>query len=97
MKRDKFYNWLNTVEKVFTFEDLADHKKVTLIAINQSGRTDVWREQLQTSRQRMGGLPTISWEKIKKHLKGYFLTPTIDKHVMQLHYLQQGDRSVGDY
>lgn len=60
MKGDEFYNWLNTLEKVFTFEDLADHKKVTLVAINQSGKTDAWREQLQTSRQQMGGLPAIS-------------------------------------
>ena len=28
MKRDEFYDWLNTVEKIFAYKDLADHQKV---------------------------------------------------------------------
>ena len=33
MKGDEFYDWLNTVEKVFAYKDLANHKKVKLVAI----------------------------------------------------------------
>lgn len=33
MKGNEFYDWLNTVAKVFAYKDLADHKKVKLVAI----------------------------------------------------------------
>ena len=57
MKGDEFYDWLNTVEKVFAYKDLADHKKVKLVAIRLRGKIDAWWEQLQKSHQHMGKLP----------------------------------------
>ncbi|XXG44747.1 hypothetical protein AAC387_Pa02g0016 [Persea americana] len=98
IKGDSFYDWLNTVEKVFAYKDLADHKKVKLVAIKLHGKADAWWEQLQKSRQRMGKPLITSWEKMKKYMNGYFLPPTYKQtHFMRLQNLQQENRSVDDY
>ena len=57
MKGDEFYDWLNTVKKVFAYKNLADNKKVKLVAIRLRGKIDAWWEQLQKSHQHMGKLP----------------------------------------
>ncbi|XXG68653.1 hypothetical protein AAC387_Pa06g1692 [Persea americana] len=98
MKGDEFYDWLNKVENVFAYKDLANHKKVKLVAIKLRGKADAWWEQLQKSRQRMGKPPIISWEKMKKYMKGIFFLPHTSKHFLcGLQYLQQGNRSLDDY
>ena len=40
MKIDEFNVWLNTIEKVFAYKDLVDHKKVKLVAIKNQ-----WKSQ----------------------------------------------------
>lgn len=64
MECNKFYDWLNIVEKVFAFKDLADHKKVKLVGIQLRARVEVWWEELQNSRQCIGKPSITSWEKL---------------------------------
>lgn len=48
MKGNEFYDWLNTVAKVFAYKDLADHKKVKLVAIKLHRRLTQGRNSFKS-------------------------------------------------
>lgn len=48
MKGNEFYDWLNTVAKVFAYKDLADHKKVKLVAIKLHRRPTQGRNSFKS-------------------------------------------------
>ena len=51
---DVFADWLNTIERVFDYDEVSKDKKVKLMSIRLNGRAFAWWEQMQMSRQRRG-------------------------------------------
>lgn len=74
LQAEGFIDWLNDVERIFDFKEVPDHAKVKLVAIKLKGRASVWWEQLRRSRDRQGNAKITDWEKMKKKMKGHFVS-----------------------
>ncbi|KAG5534031.1 hypothetical protein RHGRI_022247 [Rhododendron griersonianum] len=87
---DEFVDWINTVERVFDYEDVSEEKKVKLVAIRLKGRASAWWEQLQGTRLRRGKGKIREWEKMKKKLNEQFLPFNYMQNLYKnLHNLKQ--------
>lgn len=98
MHGDDFIDWLNTVERIFDYKNVADDRKVKLVAIKLKKHASIWWEHLKKQRAREGKQRIVTWQKMKKELKKKFLPD----HYMQdaflkFHNFKQGDLSVEEY
>lgn len=74
LQAEGFIDWLNEVERIFEYKEVPDRVKLKLVAIKLKGRASTWWEQLKRSRERQGKSKITNWEKMKKKMKGHFLT-----------------------
>jgi hypothetical protein len=44
---DEFIDWLNTVERVFEYQDVPEEEKVNIIVIKLKKHASIWWEQLK--------------------------------------------------
>jgi hypothetical protein len=51
---DEFIDWLNTVERVFEYQDVLEEEKVKIVAIKLKKHASIWWEQLKMKRAREG-------------------------------------------
>ncbi|KAL5844043.1 hypothetical protein ACOSQ3_010074 [Xanthoceras sorbifolium] len=47
LQPDKFVEWLNTVDRIFDYQDASENKKVKLVAIKLRKHTLFWWENLK--------------------------------------------------
>jgi Retrotransposon gag protein len=95
---DEFIDWLNTVERVFEYQDVLEEEKVKIIVIKLRKHASIWWEQLKMKRAREGKQKIVTWEKMVKELRKKFLPKGYLQDVfLQLHGFIQGDKIVADY
>ncbi|KAL6191519.1 hypothetical protein ACLB2K_037909 [Fragaria x ananassa] len=70
IKPEVFIDWLNTVERVFDYKEMPNHRKVKLVAVKLTKNASALWEQLNIRRLRMGKSRITTWEKMKKALRG---------------------------
>ncbi|KAM1791319.1 hypothetical protein ACFX12_035298 [Malus domestica] len=51
IKPDEFIDWLNTIERVFNYKEVPDHRKVKIVAIKLTKYASAWWEQLTVQRE----------------------------------------------
>ena len=76
---DEFIDWLNTVERVFEYNDVHDQQKVKLVAVKLKKYASLWWEHLKKQRVRDGKTKICTWEKMKKELRRKFYQTIISK------------------
>jgi len=93
---DEFLDWLNTIERVFEFKEVPEHRKVKLVAIKLKKHASIWWEQLKIRRAHMGNPKIISWEKMKSSRKSSYQRNLQDTY-LKLHNFKQNDLSIEGY
>ena len=95
---DEFIDWLNTVERVFEYNDVHDRQKVKLVAVKLKKYASLWWEHLKKQRVRDGKTKICTWEKMKKELRRKFLPDNYKQDVfLKFHNFKQGSLPVEDY
>ena len=95
---DEFIDWLNTVERVFDYQDVSEEEKVKIVAIKLKKHASIWWEQLKMRRAREGKSKIRTWEKMKKELRKKFLPEGyLQEAFLHLHDFAQRDETVADY
>jgi Retrotransposon gag protein len=95
---NEFIYWLNTVERVFEYQDVPEKEKVKIVAIKLKKHASIWWEQLKMKRAREDKQKIITWEKMVKELRKKFLPERyLQEAFLQLHGFVQGDKTVADY
>ncbi|GKF93725.1 reverse transcriptase, partial [Tanacetum coccineum] len=70
---DEFIYWLNTVERIFDYQDVPEDVKVKILAIKLKKHACVWWEQLKLRRARENKSKIRTWEKMKRELRKKYL------------------------
>ncbi|VFQ83901.1 unnamed protein product [Cuscuta campestris] len=70
---DEFLEWLETVERVFDFEDVSDEKKVKIVALKFRKYASTWWTNTCTKRRRNDKELVSTWAKMRSLLKKKFL------------------------
>ena len=95
---DHFLDWLQTVKRVFEYKDVAEDRKVKLIALKLRKYASIWWANLVAKRVRNGKGKIRTWAKMKEKLKSKFLpSHYIQDNYFKLHHLKQGSKSVEEY
>ena len=95
---DEFLEWMQTVERIFEYEEIPEDKKVKLVALKLKKYAPLWWTNLLAKRVRQGKGKIRTWEKMKTKLKARFLLPTyIQNNYSLLHHFTQGSMSVEEY
>lgn len=98
IKAEEFVVWLNTVERVFDYKEIANHRKVKLVAIKLTKHASAWWEQLKMRRERMGKSRITIWDKMKKELRRKFLPDNyLQEWHSKLYNFPQGNKYVDEY
>jgi hypothetical protein len=69
IQSDEFIDWLNTVERVFEYQDVPEEEKVKIVAIKLKKHASIWWEKLKMKRAREGKQKIRTWEKMVKELR----------------------------
>ncbi|KAL5797091.1 hypothetical protein ACOSQ2_001911 [Xanthoceras sorbifolium] len=95
---EEFLDWLNEVEALFDYMEIAEDKKVKLIACKLKGGASAWWRQVRSWRVRQNKSKIQSWDLMKQLMITRFL-PIDYKDILFLQYLNcyQGGRSVQEY
>ncbi|KAL5764411.1 hypothetical protein ACOSQ2_017005 [Xanthoceras sorbifolium] len=56
---DEFVEWLNTVDRIFDYQDVPENKKVKLVAIKLRKHASFWWENLKRQREREGEVGSL--------------------------------------
>ncbi|KAM5570543.1 hypothetical protein ABKV19_011269 [Rosa sericea] len=96
IKPEVFIDGLNTVERVFDYKEMPDHRKVKLVAVKLTKHASAWWEQLNMRRERMGKSRITTWEKMKKALRGKFLPDNYLQEWFSKLYNFPGNKSVDE-
>nr|GEU60052.1 hypothetical protein [Tanacetum cinerariifolium] len=92
---DEFIDWLNTVERIFDYQDVPEDVKVKIVAIKLKRHASVWWEQLKLRRARENKSKIRTWEKMKRELRKKFLpNGYLQDAFLQLHDFTQQKLSV---
>ena len=98
MHTEEFIGWLHTVERVFDYKDLADDRKVKLVAIKLTKHASNWWEHLKKQRAREGKKRIKTWAKMKKELKKKFLPQHyLQDSFLEFHDFKQRNLSVEEF
>jgi len=73
---EEFLDWLHTVERVFKYKDIPEHKKVKLVALRLRKYASLWWTNLCAKRVRERKSKIRTWESMKSKLKARFFPPT---------------------
>ncbi|XP_024031026.1 uncharacterized protein LOC112094434 [Morus notabilis] len=84
MHIEDFLDWVQFVENFFDCMNIAEEKKVKLVAYKLKGGASAWWEQLQQNRHREGKRPVQTWPKMKQQLRARFL-PTDYEQLLYQH------------
>ncbi|XP_042416946.1 uncharacterized protein LOC122005804 [Zingiber officinale] len=63
---NKFIDWLNSVERIFEFQEISEDRKVKFVAIKLKKYASIWWEHLKKQRARDGKQKITTWDKMKK-------------------------------
>ena len=63
IKPEEYIDWLNTVERVFDYKEILDHRKVKIVAIKLKTYASAWWEQLKIRREKVGKIKITTWGK----------------------------------
>jgi len=72
---DLFFDWLQTVERVFEFKIIPEEKKVKLVALKLKKYASIWWSNVASKRVRKGKGKIKTWKKKVSKLKSKFLPP----------------------
>ncbi|GKA80579.1 reverse transcriptase domain-containing protein [Tanacetum coccineum] len=81
-----FIDWLVAVKEVFEFKEVPENKRVPLIATKLHGRASAWWQQLKLTRERVGKLRIMSWQKMKKCMRANFIPHNYQR---QMNHIQE--------
>jgi len=70
---DYFLDWLQTVERVFEYDDILEDKKVKLVALKLRKYASIWWANLVAKRARKGKGKIKTWTKTRDKFKPKFL------------------------
>ncbi|KAK0598709.1 hypothetical protein LWI29_037260 [Acer saccharum] len=73
MQPDEFIEWLNTVDRIFEYQEVPEHRKVKLVAIKLRKHASFWWENLKKQRDREGRSKILTWIKMKMELTRKYL------------------------
>nr|GFD29162.1 reverse transcriptase [Tanacetum cinerariifolium] len=95
---DEFIDWLNTVKRIFDYQDVPEDVKVKIVAIKLKRHASVWWEQLKLRRARENKYKIRTWEKMKRELrKKFFPDGYLQDAFLQLYDFTQQKLLVVDY
>nr|GEW12206.1 hypothetical protein [Tanacetum cinerariifolium] len=95
---DEFIDWLNTVERIFNYQDVPEDVKVKIVAIKLKRHASVWWEQLKLRRARENKSNIRNREKMKRELRNKFLPDGyLQDAFLQLHDFTQQKLYVAGY
>jgi Retrotransposon gag protein len=95
---DEFIDWLNTIERVFEYQDISEEHKVKIIATKLKKHKSIWWEQMKMKRAYEGKQKIRIWEKMMKELRKKFLPEGyMQEAFLQLHGFVQSDKTVVYY
>ena len=98
MHPDEFVDWLNTIERIFDYQDVPENQKVKVVAIKLKKYASLWWENLRKQRIREGRSKIVTWEKMKRELKRKYLPDNYRQDIfLKLHNFRQKELSVEDY
>ncbi|KAM1570644.1 hypothetical protein ACFX10_035620 [Malus domestica] len=98
IRPEEFIDWLNTVERVFDYKEVLDHRKVKIVAIKLTKYASTWWEQLTVRRERIGKSKITSWDKMKRVLRKKFLPDNyLQEWYSKMYNFRQGSMSVDEY
>lgn len=98
MQPEEFMDWLNIVERIFDYKDVAEDHRVKLVAIKLKKHASIWWEHLNKQRFREGKRRIESWEKMRRELKKKFIPENYRQDCfLKFHNFKQSDVSVEEY
>ena len=91
-------DWLQTVERVFEYDDILEDKKVKLVALRVRKYASIWWAKLVAKKARKGKGKIKTWTKMRDKLNSKFLPSYyLQDNYLRLHHLQQGNKSIEEY
>ncbi|CAL2257293.1 unnamed protein product [Prunus armeniaca] len=91
-------DWLNNVERIFDYKDVAEDRRVKLVAIKLKKHASIWWEHLNKQLVREGKRRIESWEKMRRELKKKFIPENYRQDCfLKFHNFKQSDVSVEEY
>jgi hypothetical protein len=98
LQPDEFDDWLQTVERIFEYKEIAEDKKVKIIAVKLKKHAYIWCENLIKKRAREGKSKIKTWEKMRRELTIKFLpSHYYQDNFIQLQNLRQKNLSVEEH
>ncbi|CAL2280662.1 unnamed protein product [Prunus armeniaca] len=98
MQPEEFMDWLNNVERIFDYKDVAEDRRVKLVAIKLKKHASIWWEHLNKQRVWEGKRRIESWEKMRRELKKKFIPENYRQDCfLKFHNFKQSDVSVEEY
>lgn len=84
MDIETFLDWMSELENFFSFYEIPNDKRVTLVAYQLKGGAQAWWKHLQSNRERQGKLPISTWERMERELRKMYLPPNHDQVLFNL-------------
>ncbi|KAK0587640.1 hypothetical protein LWI29_026225 [Acer saccharum] len=98
MQPDEFIEWLNTVDRIFEYQEVPEHRKVKLVAIKLRKHASFWWENLKKQRDREGRSKILTWIKMKKELTRKYLPDNYRQDIfLKIQNFRQKDLSIAEY
>jgi hypothetical protein len=98
LQPDEFDDWLQTVERIFEYKEIAEEKKVKIIAVKLKKHASIWLDNLKKKRAREGKGKIKTWEKMRRELTRKFLpSHYYQDNFIQLQNLRQKNLYVEEY
>lgn len=69
---EELIDWINTMDKYFEYENLADDKKVKFEITQLRGHASIWWDEVQDEKRQKGKSKIKSWDRMVEKLKGNF-------------------------
>ncbi|KAK0594953.1 hypothetical protein LWI29_002093 [Acer saccharum] len=98
MQPDEFIEWLNTVDRIFKYQEVPEHRKVKLVAIKLRKHASFWWENFKKQRDREERSKILTWIKMKKELTRKYLPDNYRQDVfLKIQNFRQKDLSIAEY
>ncbi|KAI9182620.1 hypothetical protein LWI28_027252 [Acer negundo] len=98
MQPDEFIEWLNTVNRIFKYQEVLEHRKVKLVVIKLRKHASFWWENHKKQRDREGRSKILTWIKMKKELTRKYLLDNYQQDIfLKIQNFKQKDLSIAEY
>jgi len=95
---EELIDWINSMEKLFDYEETEDEKKVKFVVTKLKGHAVLWWDGVQAERKRLGKQPIKNWSRMVAKLRGKFLPSNYQQTLIrQMQNLRQRALTVKEY